>query len=178
MKKPVRVWSWDRKTKQGIVAESFEELLSKGAKKLKLRDSNNLRVVLEEDGTLIDEKYWETLKPDSRVIFLALDQEWQPEAVRIPKLKLKDTVDGPGSTEAETAQSLLTAIKENPTCIALLSLADLEIVKDADVSAPEISSVMQTEDAKEIQKMCVEFYVQRRREADALEFVELLKKHN
>ncbi|CAL4098182.1 unnamed protein product [Meganyctiphanes norvegica] len=178
MKKPVRVWSKDREKRYGVVAESLIQLKEKGANKLGLPIDCDIRVVLEDDGTVVDDAYFDILKPDMRVILLSGDEVWEPAPLQIP-LTLQiatDETDGP-LNEKERAVQLFQKLKQNPAVAALFSLTDLEIIKDAEVKDLELQSVKK-EYAEQIQELCIEFYVKKKEEADALEFVTLLKERN
>ncbi|XP_063585910.1 DNA fragmentation factor subunit alpha-like isoform X1 [Penaeus indicus] len=177
MKKPIRVWSQDRKRRYGVVANSFKDVIEKGAAKLGIQDTGTLTVVLEEDGTVVDDAYWETLAPDTKLIFLAADEAWHPSPLSVPSnlLFVSDEIDGPMGDE-ERAVNLLKSLEQNPASVALLSLSDLEVIKDANISSLELPK--QTSDSSlQLQELCIEFYVKKKKEAEAMELVDLLKEH-
>ena len=61
----------------GVMVESLEQLREVGCKKLNLDKENLVSLRLEEDGTLIeDEKYFQSLKPQTVIIFLQKNEEW------------------------------------------------------------------------------------------------------
>lgn len=170
MKKPVRVWSQDRRKRHGVVAGSYDEAIQKGAAKLGLPDPTEVTIVLEEDGTVVDDDYWETIAPDTKLVLLAGGEKWRPSPLSVPSnlLVVSDETDG-AVNEEQKAKSLLNAIQENPASVALLSLSDLEIIKDARISTGTSDSSMQ------LQELCIEFYIKKKKEAEAMEFVDLLK---
>lgn len=170
MNKPVRVWSQDRKRRYGVVASSFDEAVQKGAAKLGLPDPTTVTLVLEEDGTAVDEDYWETIPADTRLILLSGDEVWKPSPLSVPSnlLLVSDEPDS-ATDDAQKARNLLNAIQDNPASVALLSLSDLEIIKDANLSSSDSSM--------KLQELCIEFYVKKKKEAEAMEFVDLLKEH-
>ncbi|XP_071545535.1 DNA fragmentation factor subunit alpha-like isoform X2 [Panulirus ornatus] len=177
MKKPVRVWSQDRKRRHGVVASSLNEAVEKGAAKLGLPDPCAITVVLEEDGTVVDDDYWETLASDTKLILLSADEAWKPSPLSVPSnlLFVSDETDG-SMDDQQRALNLFTALQQNPASVALLNLSDLEIIKDANLSAPELSS--QNKDSSlQLQELCIEFYVKKKKEAEAMELVDLLKEH-
>ncbi|XP_068217524.1 DNA fragmentation factor subunit alpha-like [Palaemon carinicauda] len=177
MKKPVRVWSQDRRERHGIVAGSLEEVKSKGAAKLNYSDPSSLTVVLEEDGTHVDDAYWETLTPDTRLIVLLPDEVWKPAPLPVPSnvFFIGDETDSTSEGQ-QRALNLFAALQQNPASVALLSLSDLEVLKDANLSAPEFSKVS-AQSSVELQELCIEFYVKKKKEAEALELVDLLKEN-
>lgn len=170
MKKPVRVWSQDRRKRHGVVAGSYDEAIQKGAAKLGLPDPTEVTIVLEEDGTVVDDDYWETIAPDTKVVLLAKGEKWRPPPLSVPNnlLVVSDETDG-AENEEQKAQDLLNAIQKNPASVALLSLSDLEIIKDARISTDKSDSSMQ------LQELCIEFYIKKKKVAEAMEFVDLLK---
>ncbi|KAK7071734.1 hypothetical protein SK128_019013 [Halocaridina rubra] len=177
MRKAVRVWSQDRLHRHGIVASSLQEVKKKGAAKLNYAEDLNLFVVLEEDGTNVDDAYWESLQPDTRLILLRPDEVWQPAPLPIPNKKVfvfGDETDSSVSSQ-QRATNLLTALQQNPASVALLSLSDLEVIKDANINTPEI--MRQCSQSVQLQELCIEFYVKKKKEAEALELVDLLREN-
>ncbi|XP_050738259.1 DNA fragmentation factor subunit alpha-like [Eriocheir sinensis] len=170
MNKPVRVWSQDRKRRHGVVASSFDEAMQKGAAKLGLPDPTSVTLVLEEDGTVVDEDYWETIPAETKLILLSADEVWKPSPLSVPSnlLLVSDETDS-AADDDQKARNLLNALQQNPASVALLSLSDLEIIKDANLSS--------TDSSLQLQELCIEFYVKKKQETDALEFVDLLKEH-
>lgn len=170
MNKPVRVWSQDRKRRHGVVAGSFEEAVQKGSIKLGLPDPTAVTLVLEEDGTVVDEDYWETIPADTKLILLSADEVWKPSPLSVPSnlLLVSDETDC-ATDDDQKARNLLNALQQNPASVALLSLSDLEIIKDANLSS--------TDSSMQLQELCIEFYVKKKKEAEAMEFVDLLKEH-
>lgn len=60
----------------GVMVESLEQLKEVGCKKLNL-DKENLVSLRLEDGTLIEEeKYFQSLKPQTVIIFLQKNEDW------------------------------------------------------------------------------------------------------
>lgn len=153
-----------------MVAGSFEEAVQKGAAKLGLPDPTAVTLVLEEDGTVVDEDYWETIPADTKLILLSADEVWKPSPLSVPSnlLLVSDETDC-ATDDDQKARNLLNALQQNPASVALLSLSDLEIIKDANLSS--------TDSSMQLQELCIEFYVKKKKEAEAMEFVDLLKEH-
>ena len=60
----------------GVMVESLEQLKEVGCKKLNL-DKENLVSLRLQDGTLIEEeKYFQSLKPQTVIIFLQKNEDW------------------------------------------------------------------------------------------------------
>ena len=173
----MRVWSQDRKERHGIVASCLDEVKTKGAAKLNYSDASSLSVVLEEDGTHVDDSYWETLTPDTRLILLLPNEVWKPSPLPVPSnvFFLNDETDSSADGQ-QRALNLFTALQQNPASVALLSLSDLEVIKDANLRAPEFSKHC-SQSSVELQELCIEFYVKKKKEAEALELVDLLKEN-
>ena len=79
-KKPFKVQDAERKHCKlngpvGLTASSLQELKKKAASKLNI--SGKCRIVLEEDGTEIeDEEYFSTLEPQTVLVVLRPEQHW------------------------------------------------------------------------------------------------------
>ena len=178
MKKGVRVWSADRLKRFGVVASDLAELLEKCVGKFELNPSSNIRFVLEEDGTEIDDAFFSTVAPHTRLIVLDGNESWRPPTLPIPvkctvtPKVVVDSVDG-GEPEIKKAEQLFAELFTNPASIALLDLADIEIIKDADVNS--LVTTINREWALQVQELCTSYYVQKKNEHDALEFISLLK---
>lgn len=179
MKKPFRVWSADRAKRYGIVAENFQNLKVKSAEKLGVKSTENIKLVLEEDGTQIDESYWEVLKDQTRLILLQPSEVWQPQPVWPPDIGhcKFDLVDGFSSGEKVTSEKLFMKLQQNPAIMVLLSLQEMEIIKDTDVDLID-GKYINKEMAKELQDKCVEIYLMKKKETEALEVIDLIKQKN
>lgn len=74
-KKPFKVQDRNPHNRRGVVANSLEELKDVGCRKLNL-DRDNLESLRLEDGTIVDEEYFESLPNHSVIIFLQENEEW------------------------------------------------------------------------------------------------------
>lgn len=148
-------------------------------------------VVLEDDGTVVDEAFWEGVEPQKRLIVLKADESWQPPPTAIPNifqyakgLSSDDATDGVGDSTDSAAHHtihMFIELQNNPAAMALLNMENLELIKDIDlddVLNNEGSYGLDKEFCKRIQDMSIELYVKRRTEADAMEYINLLKEHN
>uniref|UniRef100_A0A0B7BI66 CIDE-N domain-containing protein n=2 Tax=Arion vulgaris TaxID=1028688 RepID=A0A0B7BI66_9EUPU len=79
--RPFKIWNYDRSVKKSLTASSLQELLEKGCSKLNLNHSSALlRVVLEEDGTEVDDDDYFALVPDNSTLLILQDNEkWSPQ---------------------------------------------------------------------------------------------------
>ncbi|GFO28868.1 cell death activator cide-3-like [Plakobranchus ocellatus] len=75
--RPFKVWNVDRTLKKSIMASSLHDLIQKACGKF--NKSGTPQVVLEEDGTEIeDEDYFSSLPDNSIFQILGSDEKWQP----------------------------------------------------------------------------------------------------
>ena len=75
------MWSADRQTRKSITASNLTELKFRSAEKLSYDQYNlsNLRVVLENDGTEVeDEQYFQSAERDTIFLLLRDDEQWLP----------------------------------------------------------------------------------------------------
>lgn len=125
--KPFKITNASREIRKGVVASSLEDLTSKVLEKLNIE--GDITVVLEADGTEIDdEEYFGTLDPNTSLMVLATDQTWQPPS---PPCRLNtDQVDD-AKGGAELA-GLVGKLKHNLCHVSLLGGAELELLSDMD----------------------------------------------
>jgi len=118
--------------KKGVMAQSLAELVSRGRAKLGYSSERSLYLVLEDDGTEVDEEdYFATLPPNTTLMLLYSEDRWTP----FPSL---DTPDhGGAGDQATNLQShlvgLLIRLHGEPGTVALLSEAELELVAEMDI---------------------------------------------
>lgn len=78
-RKPYKIFDRNRETKKGVMAESLEELISRGKAKLNYAVDKKVYVVLEEDGTEVDEEeYFQTLPANTLLMLLYVGDRWSP----------------------------------------------------------------------------------------------------
>ncbi|CAM1311854.1 Uncharacterised protein g5818 [Pycnogonum litorale] len=84
--KPYKVWSSDRMLRRAIMVSSYVELIARGKDKLGIPPSTEIIVVLEADGTEIDDdRYFKTVRENTVLMFLKRGEKWYPpgiEAIR------------------------------------------------------------------------------------------------
>lgn len=85
-RRPVKVWNAARTIRKALVVSTYEEFHRKGREKLGLGKVEPIRVVLETDGTQVDDgEYFQTLPENSIFLFLRSGEVWHPagtDAVR------------------------------------------------------------------------------------------------
>lgn len=128
--KPYKICDLNRDKKKGVVASSLEDLLTKVPEKLGL-PSENLTVVLECDGTEVDdEEYFSTLDPDTSLMILHGNEKWSPN---MPKCQVSlDQTDDVALDDKEQVASLVGRLQHNLCHISLLGGQDLELLSDMD----------------------------------------------
>ncbi|XP_050437964.1 uncharacterized protein LOC126844132 isoform X2 [Adelges cooleyi] len=97
-KRPFKIWDGYRNTRKSLVASSLNELESRGKEKLNIGPAETVRLVLEADGTQIeDPDYFKTLPNNTTVLLLRDGESWSPAGVEaitaaltaIPKVVLQ-----------------------------------------------------------------------------------------
>ena len=79
VKRPYKVTDRLRQIRKGIVANSLNDLRQKAMEKFGYVDDQEVYLVLEEDGTeLDDEEYFQSLPDNSRLMLLLPQDIWSP----------------------------------------------------------------------------------------------------
>ncbi|CAG9769399.1 unnamed protein product [Ceutorhynchus assimilis] len=130
VQRPFKICNSTREIRKGIVALSLEDLTSKVREKLDIVNDNNFTVVLEADGTEIDdEEYFATLDANTSLMILAPNHKWVPP---YPTCNLsKDQVDDANNKGDELA-GLVGRLKTNLCHLSLLGGPELELLSDMD----------------------------------------------
>ncbi|XP_066972045.1 uncharacterized protein Drep2 isoform X3 [Macrobrachium rosenbergii] len=82
-KRPYKVWDSGRQIRKGLVVSSFNELIEKGREKLELGEVR-IKVVLEADGTQVeDAEYFCTLPENTVFLLLRQGEHWYPAGVEV-----------------------------------------------------------------------------------------------
>ncbi|XP_013182053.1 PREDICTED: uncharacterized protein LOC106128289 isoform X2 [Papilio xuthus] len=85
-KRPFKIWDSSRNVRKGLVVTSFEELIHRGKEKLSVAASEPVRLVLESDGTQVEDgEYWRTLPPHTVLLLLRAGERWYPTGVDVIK---------------------------------------------------------------------------------------------
>lgn len=129
VQRPFKICNSTREIRKGIVASSLEDLTLKVQEKLDVAIDNNFTVVLEGDGTEIDdEEYFATLDANTSLMILTANQKWVPA---YPSCNLsKDQVDD--AKGGEELAGLVGRLKTNLCHLSLLGGPELELLSDMD----------------------------------------------
>ncbi|XP_050304783.1 uncharacterized protein LOC126742218 isoform X3 [Anthonomus grandis grandis] len=83
-KRPFKLWDGQRSVRKGLVVGSLEELVARGRDKLGVAAQDPVRLVLEADGTQVeDAEYFRTLPPNSVLLLLRPGERWLPAGVDV-----------------------------------------------------------------------------------------------
>lgn len=120
--KPYKITDSKRERKVGVVAKSLEDIKSKA--KIKLSNvSDKISIVLESDGTEIDEEdYFSTIDKNTTLMVLFDDEKWSQVQQTV------DAVDGVGHPLAQ----LLSMLQQDIGQVSLLGGHELELLSDMD----------------------------------------------
>lgn len=171
--KPYKICDVNRDKKKGIVAESLEDILSKVPEKLGL-PSEHLTVVLESDGTEVDdEEYFATLEPDTSLMVLHGQEKWSPNMPRC-QISLDQTDDASVCEKGQVA-SLVGKLHHNVCHISLLGGQDLELLSDMDPDS--LADIVTDRDNKifleQIKEASGRILHEKRQAQDAMELLKL-----
>ncbi|XP_028850215.1 DNA fragmentation factor subunit alpha [Denticeps clupeoides] len=151
--KPCKVCRFDRQKSYGVVAHSLDQLKTKGSELLGFCPGSTVSVLLEEDGTVVeDEAYFLCLPSNTKFMLLRDKEMWSP-AVRIDggtAWLRSDSVeaDAVDHASAETGawQCLSSQLKQDLTAIILMSEAELQSL--VDVPCSDLASALGFEPKK------------------------------
>ena len=77
--KPFKIVDAQREVRMGLTAGSLDELEDRAKSKFQIPLNCPIRIVLEVDGTEIDDNdYFDTLDPDTSLMILCEDERWTP----------------------------------------------------------------------------------------------------
>ncbi|XP_076357794.1 uncharacterized protein LOC143250731 isoform X1 [Tachypleus tridentatus] len=79
---PYKVWSCNRDVRKSVMAASLSDIRVKGGEKLGYSNPSELKVVLESDGTEVeDDTYFKTVDKDTIFILLRPTERWFPPSM-------------------------------------------------------------------------------------------------
>ncbi|XP_013889742.1 DNA fragmentation factor subunit alpha [Austrofundulus limnaeus] len=158
--KPCKVCNFTRQTSYGVVAPSLDELKRKGCESLGFSPSDSVMVVLENDGTIVeDQAYFLCLPPNTKFMLLNNKETWAPARridggtawmARDSMMLEADTVDA--SITAAPWWNLALQLKQELNSIILMSEADLQCLVDAPCSELASALGFQETKAEELQQ--------------------------
>ena len=80
VKRPFKITDRLRQLRKGIVAKSLKDLIEKSIDKLGYDEKKAVYVVLEDDGTEVDdEEYFQSLPDNTSLMLLHLHDIWSPD---------------------------------------------------------------------------------------------------
>ncbi|GAB6019936.1 hypothetical protein CHUAL_001467 [Chamberlinius hualienensis] len=79
--RPFKVWSADRTVRKAVLAVNLSDLIRKAKVKLEIGESEGVVVVLELDGTEVDEDYFRRLPDNTVFLVLRSNERWYPPGV-------------------------------------------------------------------------------------------------
>ncbi|KAI5746736.1 hypothetical protein M8J77_006943 [Diaphorina citri] len=120
--RPYKIIDYKRERKVGVVASSLQEIKRKAQDKLS-NTSDNIKILLESDGTEIDEEdYFCTLENNTTLMVLFDHEKWTP---------IKQFVDAVDGSHHPLTQ-LLSLLQEDIGQLSLLGGQELELLSDMD----------------------------------------------
>ncbi|XP_021949866.1 uncharacterized protein LOC110847264 isoform X1 [Folsomia candida] len=88
-RRPFKVWDSSRATRKALVVASLEELIVRGREKLGIGVHETVRVVLETDGTQVDDsEYFRSLPDNTVFLLLRISDRWCPAGVDVIRAAL------------------------------------------------------------------------------------------
>ncbi|KAJ4934519.1 hypothetical protein JOQ06_007312 [Pogonophryne albipinna] len=147
-RKPCRVCNFTRQKSYGLVVPSLDELKTKGSESLGFSPAGPVSVVLEDDGTIVeDQAYFLCLPLNTKFMLLHERETWSPVRkmdggtawmARDSLVLDADTVDA--SSAIAPWWSLAQQLKQDLSSIILMSEAELQTLVDA--PSPELASAL------------------------------------
>ncbi|KAM6982706.1 DNA fragmentation factor subunit alpha [Tautogolabrus adspersus] len=147
-RKPCKVCNYTRQKSYGLAVPSLDELKVKGCEFFGFSPSEPVTVVLEDDGTIVeDQGYFLCLPLNTKFMLLHEKETWSPVKrmdggtawmARESVLLETDTIDA--SSSAAPWWDLAQQLRQDLTSIILMSEADLQTLVDA--PCPELASAL------------------------------------
>ncbi|KAL6265280.1 DNA fragmentation factor subunit alpha-like [Pogonomyrmex barbatus] len=140
---PYKIVDHTRERRKGITASSLKELTSIARNRLALPVDADLTIVLEQDGTEVDdEEYFATLERNTSLMVLHGDQKWiaagsSKTASRYIVVDDVDNIEGGSRVDKirrrrSPIEPLVSSLHGDPSHISLLGGNDLELLSDMD----------------------------------------------
>ena len=175
-RKPYKLIDRKREVKKGVMAESLEELTCRGKAKLNYAIDKKVYVVLEEDGTEVDEEeYFQTLPTNTLLMLLYVGDRWSPfgppftnVAVGQPKHKEKRTLAASSTSASVDDEVDLSRLSQGPSfdLVTLLDRLCSDIGSIALFSGQELEVLTEFEPEELAGKYEVDFLKQIKDAAD------------
>lgn len=131
---PLKVVDLARECKKGVVASTLQDLICRARGKLGVPDNIPVKIVLEQDGTEVDDdEYFSTVEKNTVVMLLKNDEKWLPPGKFHRVRRISDETDGPrfGPKDKELS-SLVDRLQGDLTHISMLGGRELELLSNMD----------------------------------------------
>nr|XP_040049407.1 DNA fragmentation factor subunit alpha [Gasterosteus aculeatus aculeatus] len=183
-RKPCKVCNFTRQKSYGVVVPSLDELKLKGSEFLGFSPGQPVTVVLDNDGTIVeDQAYFLCLPLDTKFMLLHEKEKWSPVRrvdggtawmARDSMLVEADTVDA--SSAAAPWLDLAQQLKRDLASIILMSDEDLQTLVDA--PSIELASAVgfQEKKAQDLQETLQRVLDRREEERQSKELLQLYLK--
>ncbi|KAK6175550.1 hypothetical protein SNE40_013993 [Patella caerulea] len=168
--RPFKLWSNDRNVKKSVTVVSLQDLLEKARTKLNIQPIESIKVVLEEDGTEIDdEDYFAFVPSNSTIVILRGSETWHHADAG---LSGQDETDY-GSGLSERTKQLIIGLQKDLSRIIAFSNDDLEQIVSTSLS--DLSQLLkETESyAKALQDACQRHLDERHVTSEAIDLLRL-----
>lgn len=176
--KPHKVWSCDRQTRKCVVASSLDELRTKGAAKLGYNNPFDLKIVLETDGTEVeDENYFQRAERDTVFLMLQPNEKWLPPGVEALRAGF-DVVDSAEeiscvlNKDCMDPNLLLRHLEIDTGKLALLTEEQLELLSEMPEESVN-SALFSPSFVETVMEACGRLLVEKREAREAIEFIKL-----
>ncbi|XP_061592353.1 DNA fragmentation factor subunit alpha [Cololabis saira] len=179
--KACKVCNFTRQKSYGVVVPTLDELKKKGCEFLGISQSDSVTVVLDNDGTIVeDEGYFLCLPSNTKFMLLHDKETWAPVRridggtawmARDSVILEVDAVDMSGN--AAPWLDLAQQLKQELASIVLMSEADLQILVDAPCSELASALGFQVEKAESLQETLQRVLDRREEERQSKELLQL-----
>ncbi|KAK5863411.1 hypothetical protein PBY51_000441 [Eleginops maclovinus] len=183
-RKPCRVCNFTRQKSYGLVVPSLDELKTKGSESLGFSSAESVSVVLEDDGTIVeDQAYFLCLPLNTKFMLLHKKESWSPVRrmdggtawmARDSMVLDADTVDA--SSAAAPWWSLAQQLKQDLASIILMSETELQTLVDAPCPDLAFALGFQEKKAEDLQQTLQGVLDRREEERQSKELLQLYLK--
>nr|CAD7396395.1 unnamed protein product [Timema cristinae] len=171
---PLKVMDFTREHRKGVVASSLQEFIDRARKKLGIPPTIPVRIVLEQDGTEVDDdEYFSTMDKNTSLMILINDQRWLPPG-KIPRYQIVvDETDAAGNRLNKDLSGLVDRLHGDLTQISMLGGKDLELLSDMDPDS--LADIMPDNRMflEQLKEASGRFLSEKRQAQDALELLKL-----
>lgn len=180
--KPCRICNYTRQKSYGLAVPSIDELKKRGGESLGFTPDSSVTVVLEDDGTIVeDQAYFLCLPLNTKFMLLAEKETWSPVRkldggtawmARDSVVMDSDAVDAAINPWIDVAQQ----IKQDVASVILMSEADLQMLIDA--PSAELASALGYEEkkAQDLQETLQRYLDKKEEERQSKELLQLYLK--